>query len=237
MTGNGNKRKMKWGAGLLALVLAVSIPVLAMAEAAPAAQSMMGRGGRCYGLGGYGLNVSSLTDEQKTTYSNAVALYEQVEDKVLADLVAAGAVTQADVDAYNALRANEKSLAELDPSSWSADQYKAFYEANEKTGDERAAAMQALVTAGQLTQAQADALSAENQDNLWAKVSQNAGTNSAIQTALETMRQARRTLMSSLRAAGIQGMGKGGMFGGMGFDRGQSNGQKGMMRGGIGGRR
>ncbi len=249
------KQKMKWGAALVALVLAV--PVFAMAETAAqtpalAAQTATAADstastatraqpmdhGRCgFGLGGYGLNISSLTDKQKAAYLSAVALYEQVEDKVLQDLVTAGVVTQADVDAYATLRANVKSLAELDQSAWTADQYKAFYEANEKTGDKRTAAMQALVTAGQLTQAQADALSARGQDNLWTKISKNAGTSPAIQSAIQTMRQARKTLVSSLSTAGIQG--KGGMFGGFGkgpkdFDQGKNKNGNSDMRDGKG---
>ena len=279
-----NNRKMKWSAGFVALVLAVAIPVLGVAEAtqatAPATEATtttpadgtssatttqpMGRGngnglggngnglggngnglgGYGSGLGGYGLDVSGLTDEQKTAYDSAVALYEQVEDQVLQDLVTAGAVTQADVDAYATLRTNRASLCELDQSGWTADQYKAFYEANQKTGDERTASLQALVTAGQLTQAQADALSAVGQDDLWSKISQNASTNSAIESAFETMRQARQTLTSTLNTAGIESMGKGGMFGGFGmgedFGRGRNgssqNGNSGM-RGGQGGRR
>ena len=265
-----NNRKMKWSAGFVALVLAVAIPVLGVAEAtqptAPATEATtttpadgtssatttqpMGRGngnglgGYGSGLGGYGLDVSGLTDEQKTAYDSAVALYEQVEDQVLQDLVTAGAVTQADVDAYATLRTNRASLCELDQSGWTADQYKAFYEANQKTGDERTASLQALVTAGQLTQAQADALSAVGQDDLWSKIAQNASTNSAIESAFETMRQARQTLTSTLNTAGIESMGKGGMFGGFGmgedFGRGRNgssqNGNSGM-RGGQGGRR
>jgi hypothetical protein len=232
-------RGMKWGVALLALAMAVMIPFMALAEqadqaatadaAAPAAAAeapasatafgpMDGRGGRGFGMmGGYGLDTSSLTEAQKTAYDSALALYEQVEDAVLADLVSAGVVAQADVDAYVAQRAAEKSLTELDQSGWTAEQYKTFYEANAKTGDDRVAAMQALADAGQLTQAQADALSAQGQSDLWSKIAQNSNTNSAIQTAISTIRQARQTLNSTLSDAGITGMGKGGMGGGLGM--------------------
>jgi len=265
---NTNKR-MKWGAALLALVLAVAIPVLAVAEAAtqePAAASdtttatadtttgttmqgrMFGRGGNGYGMGGYGLNTSSLTDEQKAAYDSALALYEQVEDKVLADLVTGGVVAQADVDTYTAQRTAQKSLNEIDQSSWTADQYKAFYEANAKTDDERKTAMQALADAGQLTQAQADALSAQDGSDLWTTIAQNSSTNSAIQAAITTMQQARQTMNSTLHTAGIEGMGMGkGMFGGFcmdgkGFGQTDNQNQNGMGRmqggmGGMGGRR
>ena len=241
---SGNK-SLKRRVVLLALVLAVAIPIAALAEAATQTTTadtttantatvmtgrMNGRGGMGgYGMGGmglgcYGVDTSSFTEEQKTAYDRAVALYEQVEDSVLADLVTTGVVAQADVDTYVAQRASQKSLGELDQSAWTADQYKAFYEANAKTGDDRKAAMQALVDAGQLTQAQADALSVLGQSNLWTKVMQNADTNSAIQTALSTLRQARQTMNKSLSDAGITTMGKGGMGFGMGMGKGGMNG-------------
>jgi hypothetical protein len=180
-----------------------------------------------YGIGGlgcYGVDTSSFTEEQKAAYEGAVALYEQVEDAVLNDLVTGGVVAQADVESYVAQRTARKSLDALDQSGWTADQYKAFYEANAKTGDDRKAAMQALADAGQLTQDQADALSALGQSDLWAKVTQNANTNSAIQTALSTLRQARQTMNQSLNDAGIAAMGRGGMGAGFGIDNGGMNG-------------
>ena len=231
---SGNK-SLKRSAVLLALVLAVAIPIAALAETATQTTTadtattttantatavygrMNGRGGMGgYGIGGfgcYGVDTSSFTEEQKTAYDSAVTLYEQVEDAVLADLVTGGVVAQADVDTYVAQRTAQKSLDELDQSSWTADQYKAFYEANAKTGDDRTTAMQALADAGQLTQAQADALSALGQSDLWTKINQNASTNSTIQTALSTLWQARQTMNQSLNDAGIAAMGKGAGFG------------------------
>lgn len=252
---------IKWGVALLALAMAIAIPFMALAEAADQAVAaadatapavaaetdanatygnLYGRGGRGYGMGGYGMgfDIGSLTDEQKAAYESALALYEQVEDAVLADLVTAGVTAQADVDAYIALRAARESLADLDQSGWTAEQYKAFYEANAKTGDDRNAAMQVLADAGQLTQAQADALSAQGQCDLWNRIAQNASTNSTIQTAVTTLRQARQTLNNSLRDVGIEGIGRGVGYGlcmggmnkgGMGIrgdGRGRTNGQK-----------
>ncbi len=224
MIKENNHQKMKRGAALLTLVLAAMIPLASMAESAteatPAAGSntntavaakMNGRGGMGRFLGGFDLDASGLTDEQKAAYDSALTLYEQVEDAVLKDLVTANIVTQSDVDEYIALRTAQKSLGELVKTSWTAEQYKAFYEANAKTGGERKAAMQALSDAGQLTQDQADALSAQGETGLWAKIAQNATTNSAIQTAIGTMRQALATLTGTLRDAGIEGM-----FNGMG---------------------
>lgn len=263
-------RGVKWKVSLIALALSVAIPFAVLAETAaqtataPDAASagaaaenttdfgpLRGRGGRGFGMGGFGLggyrlDTGALTEAQKSAYESAVALYEQVEDAVLNDLVGAGVVAQADVDAYVAQRAAQKSLAELDQSGWTAEQYKAFYEANAKTGDDRKAAMQALADAGQLTQAQADALGAQGQSDLWARICQNANTNSTIQTAIATLRQARQTLNNSLREAGIEGVGMGkGMFGGFGMaakgcEFGQDNGRSGnsnRMQGGRGGRR
>lgn len=234
---------MKRRIALLALVLAMAIPVAALAEAATQTAAdpntttsntqtadtgtavsgrMFGRGGagECgmgdMGLGYYGVDTSSFTEEQKTAYDSAVSMYEQVEDAVLQDLVTAGVVTQADADACIAQRSARKSLDEIDQTNWTAEQYKAYYEANAKTGDDRKAAMQALADAGQLTQDQADALSSLGQNDLWSKILQNADTNSAIQTALSTLRQARQTMNNSLSDAGITTMGKGGMGFGMG---------------------
>ncbi len=224
MLRNHLTRSSKRGWTVLAVALAVMIPFAAFAQA-PAdtttttdttadtttAQTTVpnrGMGGMPSGggAGAFGngtTDVSSLTDDQKTVYSEAVALYEGVEDQVLGDLVTAGVVTQADADAYTALRAAEKTLDDLDMSDWTAEQYKAYYEANAKTGDERKAAMQALADAGQLTQEQADALAAQGEDDLWDTLSANAQTNSAIQQALSTMQQARATLRQTLREAGI----------------------------------
>ncbi|HNW85398.1 MAG TPA: hypothetical protein PLP25_09095 [Candidatus Limiplasma sp.] len=224
-------RNKNLAATALAVLLAAAIPFAAMAETATGtataaadatstatSQAMTGNAmgfGRGQGRGA--VDLSSLTDDQKTVYNNAVSLYEQIEDAVLADLVNAGVVTQADVDSYTALRKAEKSLSDMDQSAWTAAQLKAYYEATQKTGDDRKAAMQALADAGQLTQDQADALSAENQTNLWATIQQNSSTNTAIQTALSTMQQAREAMTQTLRSAGINGtvdsMGMGGMNG------------------------
>lgn len=152
------------------------------------------------------LDLSTLTEAQRTTYDNAIALYWQIEDAVLADLVASGTVAQADVDAYRALREGRQALAELDQSGWTAAQYKAYYEAMQQTGDARTAAMQALADAGQLTQAQANALAAQGEGNLWRTLEQNRATNSNIQTALRTLQQARQALNQTLRSAGISGL-------------------------------
>ena len=174
MVNENNNQKMKRVPVLLGLVLAISIPFTSLAETSPQALATtadtttsatvhvqsLSRGSSGRMIGDYNVDTSSLTDEQKTAYESALALYEQVEDAVLSDLMAASIVAQADVDAYTALRAAQKSLSDLDQAAWSAEQYKAFYEANTKTGDKRKAAMQALADAGQLTQAQADALSA-----------------------------------------------------------------------------
>jgi len=216
---NNNKQRAKRGA-LLALVLALMIPFSVFAETATAttasatasantttAAQTPDFGDNSHMRGGNSfLDTSSLTDEQKATYNKALTLYEQVEDAVLADLVTAKVVSQANVDQYTALRTAEKSVSDIDQSNWTAAQYKAYYEANEKTGDERTAAFKALVDAGQLNQAQADALSADKQTDLWASISQNSSTNSDIQTAMNTMRQARQTLNSTLREAGISSM-------------------------------
>jgi hypothetical protein len=222
---NNRQKMLKRGAAFTALALAAMIPLVSMAESTTQATqavgggtntqvvaSMGGRGRFGRMAGGFQVDISQLTDAQKAAYDSAVTLYEQVEDAVLKDLVAVNIVTQADVDAYTALRSAQKSLNELGQSGWTAEQYKAFYEANTKTGDERKAAMQALADAGQLTKDQADALSAQGETGLWAKISQNANTNSAIQTAIGTMRQALAQLNSTLRENGIEGMVKGMMF-------------------------
>lgn len=222
---NTRQKIMKRGAAVVAMALAALLPLVSMAESAAQTTAASGSNAnaaveaKVSGRGMFGrfsgtmhVDVSQLTEEQKAAYDSAVALYEQVEDAVLSDLVAANIVTQADVDAYIALRAAQKSLEELDQTNWTAEQYKAYYEANAKTGDERKAAMQALADAGQLTKDQADALSAQGETGLWAKIAQNANTNTAIQAAVSTMRQAMQTLGSTLRDAGIEGMGKGMMF-------------------------
>lgn len=225
-----NKRWVKTSAVLVALMLAAVLPMSALAEtstdattsattgAANAPSAMQGPG-RAGGFGGPGMNngtgssmgnqsfdETTLTDDQKAVYEKAKALYEQIEDAVLADLVSEGVVAQADVDLYKSQRASEESMTALDQSSWTAEQFKAYYEASSKSGDERKSAFQALVSAGQLTQAQADALCPENQENLWTQLRANESTNSAIQLAVSTMNQARQAYQQSLRDAGISAM-------------------------------
>jgi hypothetical protein len=155
-----HQKTLKRAAAFTALALAAVIPLASMAEnaantdtALPAgastntavAEQMPGRGMRgCFSggmaggiSGSFQVDASNLTEEQKAAYDSAAALYEQVEDAVLADLVTANVVAKADVDAYITLRTAQKSLAELDKSAWTAQQYKAYYEANARTGDER----------------------------------------------------------------------------------------------------
>ncbi len=244
MSENKAMQSTRKGAVFFAVALAAVIPFAALAEttaqgaatadvtAGATVRAMMpNRGDHGAAYDNYIVDTSSLTEEQKAAYARALALYEQVEDAVLSDLATAGVVAQADVDSYIALRAAEKSKVDFNSSSWTAQQYKAYYEANAKTGDERKAAMQALVEAGQLTQDQADALSAQGQGSLWATIQKNAETNSAIQIALSTMRQAQRTLSSTLKEAGITGLRKGFMPGGMsGAGFGEKNSRQGMDR-------
>ena len=57
--------------------------------------------------------------------------------------------------------------------------------------------------AGQLTQAQADAISAQGQQTLWQTINQNATTNKTIQSAQNTLQQAKQTMNETLSEAGI----------------------------------
>ncbi len=205
---------------LFALILAATLPVTAFAADATASatstlpgammpsQGQMGgnRGNQQIGMGNTD-STTVLTEEQQVVYNDALALYEGVEDEVLKDLVSDGVIAQQDMDDYISLREAQASMDTLDKSNWTAAQYKDYYEAVQKTGDELTAALQALVDAGQLTQAQADVLASRNTTNLWMKIRQNANTNSAIQTALTTMQQALATFRSTLQNAGITGMG------------------------------
>ncbi len=201
-----------------ALILAAILPVTAFAADATAgatatvsrampAQGQMGgnRGNQINGM----VNVDSttaLTEEQQAVYNDALALYRGVEVEVLKDLVTAGVIAQQDMDDYVTRCEAQASMDELDTSNWTAAQYKAYYEAVQETGDALTEALQALVDAGQLTQAQADVLASRNSTNLWIKIRQNANTNSSIQTALTTMQQALVTFRSTLQNAGITGM-------------------------------
>jgi hypothetical protein len=144
-----------------------------------------------------------LTDEQKAVYDKALALYREIEDAVLADLVAAGSVTQADVDAYKLMRDAAAELKALDTSAWTAKQLKAYYEALQLTGDARKAAMQALADAGQISQAVANALSGDQATNLWQTLQKSKGRDAAVKTALNTLAMARDAFVKTLRDAGI----------------------------------
>ena len=230
-----NNRKgmgRKTGALLLALTLAAMLPLTALAEATTdtAAADATGAATTQAGSGmpqqGMDMQIDqTLTADQQTAYDAALALYRQIEDAVLADLVAAGSVTQTDVDTYTAQREVSGALDELDTTAWTAQQYKAYYEALQKTGEERTAAVQALADAGQLTQAQADALNGNGTNDLWQSLTSNVSTNTAVQTAVETLRQASQTLHKTLRDAGINGLAKSDSIGSLG-----QNGAAGGMR-------
>ncbi len=228
---NQSKGMRRIGKLLLVLTLAAMVPLVGLAQAgasaadatssattpqnAPQAPQSGGQGS----TGGGGakrisaLDLSTLTEAQRATYDSALTLYRQIEDAVLADLVAAGVVAQTDVDAYVTMRDASGSLGELDMTAWTAAQYKAYYEALQKTGDDRTAALNALVAAGQLTQAQANAINGANANDLWKNLAKNARTNSAIKTALGTLQQAEQTLRKTLRDAGINGLALGDAIG------------------------
>ena len=228
---NQGKGMRRIGKLLLVLTLAAMVPLAALTQTAasaadatssattPQSGPQASQGGAQGGTGGGGakrinaLDLSTLTEEQRATYDSALSLYRQIEDAVLADLVAAGAVAQTDVDAYVASRDASGSLGELDMTAWTAAQYKAYYEALQKTGDDRTAALDALVAAGQLTQAQANAINGANASDLWKSLAKNARTNSAIKTALGTLQQAEQTLRKTLRDAGIKGLALGDAIG------------------------
>lgn len=211
----------------LALVLAMVIPMTVFAETADATASatmgpsgvmagqangnrtgdrpMDGRGRmNADGQGIYGLDTSTMTEAQKTAYDTAIAQYETTEDAVLAELVTAGKLTQEQVDAHKAHRAAQKMMGSIARATWTQAQSDALDDAYAKTGDERVQALQALVTAGQLTQEQADVLAAGEQSDLWQTAFQN-DEDTALETALDTMRAARDTMQDALRDAGILG--------------------------------
>ncbi len=149
------------------------------------------------------VEFGAMTEEQKAVYDKALALYRGIEDAVLADLVTAGSATQADVDAYKLMRDAATQLDALDTGAWTAAQFKAYYEALQLKGDERKAALQALVDAGQLPQAVANVLSGDKVADLWRTLRKNSRKDAAVQTALSTMTMARDAFIRTLRDAGI----------------------------------
>lgn len=221
------------------LLLAVMIPLAAMAEqpeteeaamesemttesaAQPeAGRAVIGKGGM---KGTTALNTSELTDEQKAAYEDALKLYEDVEDEVLKDLIEAGALTQEDVDAYQKQRDEKSTDSSVDMSNWTAEQYKAYYEARSLSGDERQQAIDKLVESGQLTQAQADALFMGNTSesaDIHSKIMQSDASISAINKAFSTLKQAQSTFIKTLSENGIMTRGGGMSIGGNTMGRG-----------------
>lgn len=223
-----------------ALALAVALPLGALAEVAepttPTAQaasqaaSNMGIGANPRmpqaptlaarsGFGirdfGIGTGTGNLTEAQKAAYQDALNAYVAAEDEQLANLVGAGVLTQDEADACKAQRANRQLLGEIDMSNWSSDQMTALKEAFAKPDEERAQALAALATVGQLTQAQADALNAlaDGQASVWQQIS--GQTDDATLDALDAMQHAQLSYMQALERAGIGGDrgGKGGIGG------------------------
>lgn len=111
-------------------------------------------------MGRYNVDRSQLDDQQKQVYDKALSDYAAIEDQALAALVAAGDVTQQDVDSFTRMRATQGAMASMETDKWTDDQQQAFQSAMAAQGDDRASAFAALVSSGQLTQAQADAFSA-----------------------------------------------------------------------------
>ena len=108
-------------------------------------------------MGRYNVDRANLTDEQKSMYDQALTDYAATEDKCLNELVAAGDITQEAVDAFITMRQTQGAMASLDMASWDQAQQQAFQAAMTAEGDERTSAFDALVSSGQLTEAQADA--------------------------------------------------------------------------------
>ncbi len=102
--------------------------------------------------------AAELTEEQRAALEQAQTAQEEAYKAFLAELVTAGIVTQAELDAYNRIAAQRKIAGDIDTMQWTLEKNMTLREALAKSGKEKQDALAAFVTEELLTQEQADAL-------------------------------------------------------------------------------
>lgn len=222
MKNKGMKKLCAIGA---ALAIAITSGVTAFAEDAADAQpdaatsaqtdvarqaaDVLNRGGR-QGMGvGIGMpmrvgemNQSNLTDEQKQAMKDAQSTYYAEEDAILAEMVAAGALTQEIVDSYQAQRGAQQEVAAMDYSDWTLDQLSALRQATGRNGVNETV-LAGLVSQGALTEEQAETfkLAYGESVNVWGQLD----TGKATQGMITRIQEARAAYQQALVDAGILG--------------------------------
>ena len=175
----------------LALVLSMGITVLAEStateEAAPEAAD------------------ATLNDEQKRQIiQEARRTYDAAVDAVLAEMVAAGALTQASADSYHAFQSAERMVENIDTSNWTLDQvYALRLVIGRKSVNETI--LSGLLSEGALTQADADAIKlAYNGDRVTlAVLMSRTDTSKTTLSMITRLSDARKAYIQTLADAGI----------------------------------
>jgi hypothetical protein len=109
-------------------------------------------------LRGSGGRAAQLTDAQKAAQQQAQTALREAYKAFLTELVGAGILQQAEVDAYDRVVAQREIATDIDMMQWTVEKSLALRDALAKSGAERQSAVAAFVAEGLLTQAQADAL-------------------------------------------------------------------------------
>lgn len=169
------------GLGLAMLLCAGTFAVAQAAEQQP--PQGMPQGG--VGFGMMTVDTSSLTAEQKQAYEAARAIYEQTEDSLLQELIAAGVVTAEDVQTYQTARIERAQFQGLEPPpQGEAPQFDPQQEGQPPQGG------------------QGDQFVRGGMMNVWANVAA-ATDNAAAQAAIKSLQTAGEAYQKALADAGI----------------------------------
>ncbi len=190
------KRGWKNWVALLTLALVCLTPLACAWAADGAAPSRPNGWAGGMGVGMMPVNTEGLTKAQLTAYEAAKSAYEQTEDAVLADLLAAGLATQEDITAYQDTRTQQAQRM----------QGGQFPQGGQMPADGQMPQDGQGPQDGQ--QPQGDPMGRNRGPQgggfgLWGTLMQNS-TDATVQQALTTMQQAQQVYQQALEAAGIQ---------------------------------
>ena len=193
-------KKMK---SIIALLMALLLSACALAEAPQVGRRMMSAG-RIF------VDESQLTPDQLAAYQQVKANYEAIEDNELANLVAAGTVTQQEVDEYQQTRNEPRQF-----QNGAEPRERQRIQMNDEQRDAIAAAMQSedreqamadLIAQDIITQDDADAMAnmpQSGQMELWGKVQAVMETDTVAQIAVNNIQVAAQMMQQALQDAGI----------------------------------
>ena len=207
-------RKQLFGLKIVALFTALMLfSALAMAEIPDATEGEFGGFRRAMVGSMPFVDESTLDEAQLGAYQQAKAAYEAHEDRELGNLVAAGSITQEEVDEYLAQRGQPRQMPTDMPTERRTDRTGMTDEQREALGqamqaEDREAALADLIAQGIISQGDVDAMSAMQrgfgEGNLWMRVQMRIETDTVAMIAVNNMGVAAEMMRQTLSDAGIE---------------------------------